>query len=72
MGGHNKLGREALLSIYASGAKHVSAVVETLPSGSLAKRGVANNVDISVEEILLYLMAHEKHHLKVIRERYLS
>jgi hypothetical protein len=71
-GGHNGLGREALLSIYENGAAHLSAVIGALPQESLAKSGIANNVEITVEEIILYLMAHEKHHLRVIRERYLA
>jgi uncharacterized damage-inducible protein DinB len=71
-GGHDRLGRDALLGLYASGAAHCRAVIENLPEPTLNREGVANNVEITVEEIILYLMAHEKHHLKVIRERYLS
>ena len=71
-GGHNQVGREALMGLYASGAAHCAAVIEALPAGSLEREGLANNVEITVEEIILYLMAHEKHHLKVIRERYLG
>ena len=71
-GGHNHLEREALLNLYATGASHCAAVIESLPAGSLKREGLANNVEITVEEIILYLMAHEKHHLKVIRERYLG
>jgi hypothetical protein len=66
------LGREALLGLYAGGAAHCRAVIESLPKESLKREGLANNVEITVEEIIFYLMAHEKHHLKVIRERYLN
>ena len=71
-GGHDGLGRDALLDLYASGASHCRAVIESLPAGSLKREGLANQVEITVEEIVLYLMAHEKHHLRVIRERYLT
>jgi hypothetical protein len=71
-GGHNGLGREALLGLYAGGAAHCRAVIESLPKESLKREGLANNMEITVEEIIFYLMAHEKHHLKVIRERYLN
>jgi hypothetical protein len=37
----------------------------------LAKEGEANGILITPSEILAYLIAHEKHHLRVIRERYL-
>jgi DinB family protein len=70
-GGHDGLGRDALLGLYASGSAHCQAVIESLPAGSLERQGLANQLEITVEEIALYLMAHEKHHLKVIRERYL-
>jgi uncharacterized damage-inducible protein DinB len=70
--GHDELGREKLLNLYESGAAHVQSVVAGLSPGSLGREGVANGVEITVEEIILYLMAHEKHHLRVIRERYLG
>ncbi len=70
--GHNNLGREAILSLYAAGAAHVQTVVDAMPPESVAREGIANHVVITVEEIILYLMAHERHHLKVIRERYLA
>jgi uncharacterized damage-inducible protein DinB len=69
---HDELGRENLLDLYESGLAHVQSVVSSLPAGSLAREGLANGVEITVEEIILYLMAHEKHHLRVIRERYLG
>jgi uncharacterized damage-inducible protein DinB len=69
--GHESLDREKLLNLYESGARHVQTVIASLPAGSLARAGVANGIEITVEEIILYLMAHEKHHLQVIRDRYL-
>jgi uncharacterized damage-inducible protein DinB len=70
--GHDGLGRESLLNLYESGAAHAQSVVASLSSDSLRREGVANAVEITVEEIILYLMAHEKHHLRVIRDRYLG
>jgi hypothetical protein len=71
-GGHDGLDRDALLGLYESGAAHCQAVIESLPRESLKREGLANQVEITVEEIILYMMAHEKHHFKVIRERYLG
>ena len=70
--GHNGLDQAALLGLYASGAAHCRAVIESLPKESFKRQGLANQVEITVEEIILYLMAHEKHHFKVMRERYLD
>ncbi len=36
------------------------------------RRGISNNADISVRDLLFFVVAHERHHLNVIRERYLS
>lgn len=71
-GGHDELGRDALIGLYAGGSAHCRAVIESLPKESFKREGLANQVEITVEEIVLYLMAHEKHHLKVMRERYLN
>ncbi len=35
------------------------------------RRGISNNADISVRDLLFFIVAHERHHLNVIRERYL-
>ena len=36
-----------------------------------SRRGTTNNVDVSVRDILYFILAHERHHLGVIKERYL-
>jgi len=36
------------------------------------RRGTANHTDISVRDLLFFIVAHERHHLQVIKERYLS
>ncbi len=71
-GGYSRLGLDDLASIYSDGARLFQSTINTLPPGSLGREGVANGVTITVEEIVLYLMAHEKHHLNVVAERYLE
>ncbi len=36
------------------------------------RRGTTNQTDVSVREILFFILAHERHHLHVIKERYLG
>ncbi|NWF51406.1 MAG: DinB family protein [Ignavibacteriaceae bacterium] len=37
----------------------------------LSKRGVANNYDVTVLALLYIIAGHEKHHMKILEERYL-
>ena len=36
------------------------------------RRGISNNAGVGVRDILFFIVAHERHHLNVIKERYLS
>ena len=36
------------------------------------RKGLANQSEVSVKALLFFIVAHERHHLKVIQERYLS
>lgn len=71
-GGYSRLGLDELASIYSDGARLFQSMINALPPGSLDREGVANGITITVEEIVLYLMAHEMHHLNVVAERYLG
>jgi hypothetical protein len=37
----------------------------------LERRGVANNLEVTVRAILFIIAGHELHHLNVLKERYL-
>jgi uncharacterized damage-inducible protein DinB len=69
--GHQKLTIKELAFLYQCGSQLIHATVKTLPDQALSKVGIANHIEITAEEILLYLIAHEKHHFKVIADRYL-
>ncbi|QQS35141.1 MAG: DinB family protein [Ignavibacteriales bacterium] len=38
----------------------------------LNKRGVANNFEVTVRALLFIIAGHEKHHIKILKERYLG
>lgn len=38
----------------------------------LEQKGKANNIVVSVRDILYFILVHQQHHLKVIREKYLG
>jgi uncharacterized damage-inducible protein DinB len=69
--GHAGKSLAELRDLLARGAALAEALVQSLPAGAMDKEGEANGILITPSEILAYLIAHEKHHLRVIRERYL-
>lgn len=48
------------------------ALFRGLTDEAVGRRGVANGVEISVRAIAWILAGHERHHLGVVRERYLG
>lgn len=45
-------------------------LVETVPDGRWAARGVANGVEVSARALLYITAGHIEHHFNVLRERY--
>lgn len=43
-----------------------------LPSESFDYSGIANKTKVSVRALMYFILAHERHHLSVIKERYLN
>jgi uncharacterized damage-inducible protein DinB len=56
-----KLLREANLLMFKS-----------LPEEKLNKRGIANNVEVTVLALLFIIAGHEAHHIRILKERYLQ
>jgi uncharacterized damage-inducible protein DinB len=48
------------------------ALFSGLDSEALARRGLANNKEISVRALAYVIAGHERHHLGILRERYLK
>jgi hypothetical protein len=43
-----------------------------LPSESFDYSGIANKTPVSVRALMYFILAHERHHLSIIKERYLN
>lgn len=69
--GHGRMALADLRELHARGAALVETLVKGLSAEDLAREGVANGLLITPAELVSYLVAHERHHLKVIRGRYL-
>lgn len=47
------------------------ALLRSLPAEAWARRGTASNHPVTVRALVWIIAGHERHHLKVLRERYL-
>lgn len=70
--GHREKSLMELAAIYERGTALLEALVASLPAGALAREGTANGIEIRGEEVLAYLIAHERHHFQVLKSRYLG
>jgi DinB superfamily len=48
------------------------AFLETLAPDAAARRGSANNLEISARALAYIIAGHERHHVAILRERYLA
>jgi hypothetical protein len=48
------------------------AFLETLEPVAAARRGTANNAEISARALAYIIAGHERHHVAILRERYLN
>jgi DinB family protein len=56
---------------YALGRRANIVFVRNLPADAWDRRGVANDTPITVRALAYIIVGHERHHLKVLKERYL-
>lgn len=48
------------------------AMLRSLDESAAERRGKANNAEVSVRAVAYIIAGHERHHLTILRERYLS
>lgn len=70
LSGHAQLARSEIVRGYRLASGMSNWVVDTLPAGALERSGVANGVRLTVAEMQAYIQAHERHHQRILRERY--
>jgi hypothetical protein len=61
-----------LLEDYQNVRRATISLLKGLPQNSLLNISKANGYDVSVETIAYMIAGHELHHLKIIKEKYLS
>ena len=68
--GHGSFALSDLTRGYGLAAGWSNWVVETLPARAMESSGVANGVLLTVREMHAYIIAHERHHRRMLKERY--
>jgi uncharacterized damage-inducible protein DinB len=69
--GANQREKEDILREYSSVREASIAFVETLSDEALNRKGSANGFPVSVRLLVNLIYGHHKHHLNILRERYL-
>jgi uncharacterized damage-inducible protein DinB len=69
--GANEREKEDILREYSLVRESSIAFIETLSDDALDRKGTANGYPVSVRLIVNLIYGHHKHHLNILRERYL-
>lgn len=56
---------------YAMVRRGTIVLLRNLPKEAWSRRGIANKAEVSVLGLAYVIVGHERHHMKVLRERYL-
>lgn len=70
LSGHASMPLAELVRGYRAAAAASDWIAGTLPPESMDRSGVANGVRLTVRELHAYLVAHERHHRRMLSERY--
>lgn len=70
LGGHERMPLAELARGYRAAAAASDWITRTLPPEAMFRSGVANGVRLTVRELHAYLVAHERHHRRILSEKY--
>ncbi len=66
----NELSLALLRTDFLNVRKASISFIDTLSQGQLQRKGSAREYEITLEEFLRSIIGHEKHHIKILKERY--
>jgi uncharacterized damage-inducible protein DinB len=69
--GANEREKEDIMREYSLVRESSIAFIESLTDEALNRKGLANNILLSVRYVVNLIYGHHKHHLNILRERYL-
>jgi len=70
--GANKRSIESILHEFETVRKATISLFESFTDEALTSSGIANGNKVSVRALGYHIAGHEKHHVNIIRERYLD
>jgi len=70
LSGHERMPLAELARGYRAAAAATDWIVRGLRPEAMERAGVANGVRLTVRELHAYLIAHERHHRRMLTERY--
>jgi hypothetical protein len=68
--GYEKAGKIDLVQGYRKAASISEWLVNRIPENVMNNRGMANGISVSVRDLHVYLIAHERHHKRIAKEKY--
>lgn len=68
--GYEKAGKDDLVQGYGKAANLSEWLVDRIPEKAMENAGVANGIPVTVRELHIYLIAHERHHKRIAKEKY--
>jgi hypothetical protein len=63
---------DSLTREYVTVRRATVAFLETLDAEAAARRGTVNNLEVTARALAYIIAGHERHHVKILRERYLK
>jgi uncharacterized damage-inducible protein DinB len=60
-----------MIADYSSTRASTVALIRTIPSEAFQFKGVASDVEFTVDALIRVIIGHEQHHMNVLKERYL-
>jgi hypothetical protein len=70
LAGHERMPLAELVRGYRAAAAASDWIARNLPPEAMDRSGVANGVVLTVRELHAYLVAHERHHRRILSEKY--
>lgn len=67
----NELSKHELMDIYSSRRAVTMALLDTLSDEDFMKKGSVEGKSFSVRALVYAMIGHERHHMEIIKERYL-
>ncbi len=61
-----------MITDYSSTRAATLGLIRTIPAKSFQIKGVASDVEFTVDSLIRVIIGHEQHHMSVLKERYLN